>query len=145
MLRIRGGLPFVASRLSAVGWGRRRNRLLSHELRGMGHAATRARPRPRTTPGAGIRWDRVGRLGLLGVLCVILALYVPPVVHWIEQSQTAAHERSQVKSLQAEHDTLQARLRELHRPDAVEREARKLGMVAQGEKAYVVRGLPSGK
>ena len=111
----------------------------------MAHAATRVRPRPRSRPGSGIRWDRLGRLGLLGVLSVILALYVPPVVHWIEQSRTAAHERSQVKSLQAEHDALQARLRQLHRPNAVEIEARKLGMVAPGEKAYVVRGLPPKK
>ena len=74
---------------------------------------------------------------------MIVALYVPPVVHWIEQSQTAAHERSQVSSLQREHDALQTRLRELHRPDAIELEARRLGMVAQGEKAYVVRGLPA--
>jgi cell division protein FtsB len=91
----------------------------------------------------GIRWDRVGRLGLLGVLVVILALYVSPVMHWIEQSRTASHERSEVRSLQAEHDTLQGRLRDLRRPGAIEREARKLGMVAPGEKPYVVRGLPS--
>src|SRR3954447_7266574 len=106
-------------------------------------AATRVRPRarPRSFAGSGIRWDRVGRLGLLGVLFVILILYISPVVHWIEQSRTASHERSQVQSLQAEHDTLQARLRELHSPGAVEREARRLGMVAPGEKPYVVRGI----
>jgi cell division protein FtsB len=111
-------------------------------------AATRVRPRPRPRPRpraagvSGIRWDRVGRFGLLGVLGVILLLYVSPVVHWIEQSRTASHERSQVRSLQSEHDMLQARLRELHRPGAVEREARKLGMVAPGEKPYVVQGIP---
>jgi cell division protein FtsB len=109
-------------------------------------AASRVRPRPRprarSSATAGIRWDRVGRLGLLGVLFVILILYVSPVMHWIEQSRTAGHERSQVKSLQAEHDMLQARLRELHEPGAVEREARKLGMVAPGEKPYVVQGVP---
>jgi cell division protein FtsB len=107
----------------------------------MAHAATRVRPRPRTSPASGIRWDRVGRLGLLAVLFVILILYISPVVHWVEQSRTASHERSQVQSLQAEHDTLQARLRELHSPGAVEREARRLGMVAPGEKPYVVRGI----
>jgi cell division protein FtsB len=114
----------------------------------MAHAAaTRVRPRPRARPAtaSGIRWDRVGRLGLLGVLFVILILYISPVMHWIEQSGTASHERSQVKSLQAEHDMLQARLRDLHRPGAVEREARKLGMVAPGEKPYVVQGVPSGR
>ena|SRR5689334_2946665 len=107
--------------------------------------ATRVRPRPRTRAAAtsGIRWDRVGRLGLLGVLFVILILYISPVMHWIEQSGTAAHERSQVQSLQAEHNMLEARLRELHQPGAVEREARKLGMVAPGEKPYVVQGVPA--
>jgi cell division protein FtsB len=85
----------------------------------------------------------LGRLGLLGVLGIILILYVSPVLHWIEQSRTASHERSQVTSLQAEHDMLQARLRELRRPDAVQREARALGMVAPGEKPYVVQGVPS--
>jgi cell division protein FtsB len=103
----------------------------------------RPRPRPRSTAGAGIRWDRVGRLGLLAVLGIILILYISPVLHWIEQSRTASHERSQVRSLQAEHDMLQARLRELRRPDAVQREARKLGMVAPGEKPYVVQGIPA--
>jgi hypothetical protein len=114
-------------------------------------AATRVRPRPRPrarTRGSatsGIRWDRVGRLALLGVLFVIVILYVSPVMHWIEQSRTASHERSQVRSLQAEHDMLEARLRDLHRPGAVEREARKLGMVAPGEKPYVVQGMPGGR
>jgi cell division protein FtsB len=111
-------------------------------------AAPRVRPRPRPRPragstGVGIRWDRVGRLGLLAVLGIILILYISPVLHWIEQSRTASHERSQVNSLQAEHDMLQARLHQLRRPDAVQREARKLGMVAPGEKPYVVQGIPA--
>jgi cell division protein FtsB len=117
----------------------------------MAQAATTrgpVRPRPRSRPragpgGAGIRWDRVGRLALLGVLGIILILYISPVVHWIQQSGTASHERSQLRSLQAEHDKLQTRLRDLRRPDAIPREARKLGMVAPGEKPYVVQGIPS--
>ena len=108
-------------------------------------ARARPQPRSRSSSASGIRWDRVGRLALLGVLFVILMLYVSPVVHWIQQSGTASHEQSQVRSLQAEHDMLQARLRDLHRPGAVEREARKLGMVAPGEKPYVVQGIPRGR
>src|SRR5690349_6970188 len=99
----------------------------------MAQAATTrgaVRPRARSRParshsirgGAAIRWDRVGRLALLGVLGIILILYISPVVHWIQQSGTAAHEHSQVRALQAEHDRLQARLRELRRPDAIQRE-----------------------
>jgi cell division protein FtsB len=106
----------------------------------MAHAAA-TRVRARSAPG-GIRWDRLGRLGLLAVLGIILVLYISPVVHWIEQSRTAAHLHSQVRSLQAEHDGLETRLRQLHAPGAVEREARRLGMVGPGEKPYVVQGVP---
>jgi cell division protein FtsB len=113
-------------------------------------AATRVRPRPRTQRSrsalpSGIRWDRVGRFGLLAVLGIILILYVSPVVHWIQQSRTASHERATVNSLQSEHDALQARLRDLHRPGSVEREARRLGMVAPGEQPYVVQGIRGAK
>jgi cell division protein FtsB len=114
-------------------------------------AATRVRPRPRAQPrlrpraASGIRWDRVGRFGLLAVLGIILLLYVSPLVHWVQQSRTASHERATVRSLQAEHDALQARLSDLHRPGSVEREARRLGMVAPGERPYVVQGVPGGK
>ena len=84
-------------------------------------------------------------MGLLGVLLVILMLYVSPVVHWIEQSRTASHDRAQVRALQSEHDMLLARLHTLRRPDAVEQEARRLGMVAPGEKPYVVQGVAGGR
>ena len=33
-------------------------------------------------------------------------------------------------------------MRDLRRPAALEREARKLGMVKGGERSYVIRGLP---
>jgi cell division protein FtsB len=114
----------------------------------MAHSATsRAaiRPRPRVRFGEGIRWDRLARFGLLAVLGIIVLLYISPIVHWIQQSGTAGHERAQVKSLQAEHDALLTRLHQLRRPGAVEQEARKLGMVAPGERPYVVEGIPGGR
>jgi cell division protein FtsB len=103
---------------------------------------TRARVAPRR-PGArglgsGIRWERVGRVALLGVLVVIVLLYIPPVSHWIQQSRTAARGHEQVRELTRERAELRARLRELSGPGAVEREARRLGMVKPGERPYVV-------
>jgi cell division protein FtsB len=106
--------------------------------------ARSARPRiaPRKSgtrgPGSGIRWERVGRVALLGVLVVIVLLYIPPVTHWIQQSRTAARGRAQVRELKAERTHLRGRLRELSGPGAVEREARRLGMVKPGERPYVV-------
>jgi Septum formation initiator len=85
-----------------------------------------------------IRWHRVGRVALLAVLGVILLLYIRPVVHWIEQRNTAAHSRADLQRLQEEHDRLEGRLKALTGPDAIEREARAMGMVKQGERSYVI-------
>lgn len=90
-----------------------------------------------------IRWDRVGRYALLGTLLVILALYVPPAKHWIEQSRTAGHQQQDLRQLTEQNRTLKSRVRELRNPRALEREARRLGMVKRGERAYVIENLPS--
>jgi hypothetical protein len=112
----------------------------------MAGTATARSSRPRVAPrrgaarglGSGIRWERVGRVALLGVLAVIVLLYIPPVTHWIEQSHTAARGHDQVRQLERERTRLRARLRDLSGPGAVEREARRLGMVEPGERPYVV-------
>ena len=87
-----------------------------------------------------IHWHRVGRVALLAVLAIILALYIRPVVHWVQQRSTAAHSRQDLRQLQAEHDQLQRRLRSLSGPGAIDRAARSMGMVKPGERAYVIEG-----
>jgi cell division protein FtsB len=117
------------------------------KLPSMAGAASARSPRPRiaprsgrrAAPGAGIRWERVGRVALLFVLGVIVLLYIPPVKHWIQQSGTAARGHAQVRELKRERALLEARLRALTGPGAVEREARRLGMVRPGERPYVVQ------
>ena len=96
-----------------------------------------ARKRTRAA-GSGIRWERVGRVALLGVLAVIVLLYIPPVTHWIQQSRTADRGHEQVRQLKRQRAELRARLHELTAPGAVEREARRIGMVEPGERPYVV-------
>ena len=88
-----------------------------------------------------IRWDRVGRYALLGVLGVILLLYVSPAKHWIDQSATAGHQQAELDDLQAEHEQLRARLQALKAPGALERQARRLGMVKVGEQSFVIENL----
>jgi cell division protein FtsB len=90
----------------------------------------------------GIRWDRLGRMALLGVLGVILLLYISPAKHWIEQSGTASAQSQELHELKAENARLEQRARELRDPAALEREARSLGMVRQGERAYVIENPP---
>jgi cell division protein FtsB len=91
-------------------------------------------------PASGIHWHRVGRAALIAVLGVIVLLYIRPVAHYIEQRNTAANTRSDLQQLQAEHDRLKLRLRQLNGPGAIERQARSMGMVKQGERAYVIEG-----
>ena len=98
-------------------------------------ATARAR---RRQPAGRIRWDRLGRYALLAVLFAILLAYISPISHWLRQSETAKHEEAQLQELKAENAGLKRRVKNLKRPLALEREARKLGMVKEGERAYVV-------
>ena len=95
----------------------------------------------RTPPAGRIRWDRLGRYALLTVLFAILLAYLSPISNWMRQSETAKHEEAELRALQAENERLENRVRDLKRPIALEREARKLGMVKEGERAYVIPNL----
>ena len=85
-----------------------------------------------------IQWHRIGRVALLVVLGVILLLYIRPLTHWVQQRSTAEHSREDLQRLRKENRRLDRRLRQLTGPAAIEAEARKMGMVKQGERAYVI-------
>jgi len=86
----------------------------------------------------GIRWDRLGRIALLVTLAFVLLLYISPVTRWVAQSRTAAEHRTELRELKADNARLKARAGNLRRPDALEREARGLGMVRRGERPFVI-------
>ncbi len=104
-------------------------------------------PRPRIIEGrpggsSGIRWDRIGRFVVLGVCLLVVLLYLRPLTAiWSARGEAAAR-HSELTKLQREHNSLAARIAALKNPAALEREARRLGMVKPGEKAYVIKGLP---
>ena len=91
---------------------------------------------------ATVRWDRVGRVALLLLLGVVLLLYVNPAVNYVKTWQTANAKRDDVNRLQAQNKRLRARKAAMKQPATLEHEARALGMVRPGERAYVIRGLP---
>ena len=74
-----------------------------------------------------IRWDRLGRWALIGVFALVLYLYIGPALSWLQTYREAARQREAVAELRA--------------PGALEREARRLGMVKKGERAYIVEGV----
>jgi cell division protein FtsB len=100
------------------------------------NAYARAAARPN------IRWDRLGRVFLLGVLFVILLMYVSPLTRWITQKSTAREDTAELRQLQTTNAELKLRLKSLQSPQALELRARKLGMVKQGERAFVIENLP---
>src|SRR3954454_23127897 len=100
--------------------------------------SARRRQAPARAPRAQIQWQKVGRLALLFTLFVIVLLYIRPVSHWLQQRSTAAHSQADLRDLQREHDRLSSRLKQLSGTGAVEREARKMGMVRSGERPYAV-------
>lgn len=92
---------------------------------------------------ARIRWDRVGRVALLAVLVALVLLYAGPARSYVAARGEAEQRRAAVAELQREHRDLLTRRAELRSGAALEREARRLGLVKPGERSFVVRGLPA--
>ena len=90
------------------------------------------------------RWDRVGRMALLIVLVGIVGLYVGPLHSYWSTRQEAQAKQTEVQRLQRESVRLRERRAALRSKGALQKEARRLGMVLPGERAYSVSGLPKG-
>src|SRR3712207_8295723 len=55
---------------------------------------------------------------------------------WWQQSRTASAQKDELRDLTEENRSLKKQVRALRDPGALERQARRLGMVRQGERAY---------
>jgi cell division protein FtsB len=113
-----------------------------------GSRRTAGSPRaPRRAPAAGlrsrVRWDRVGRLGLLIVLCVVAGLYVQRGLAYLAVRSQADQQKAIVQQLTQANASLRAQQRSLNSPATILRDARALGMVRVGEHPYEVTGLPT--
>lgn len=99
------------------------------------------RPAPRRggARSSRVRWDKLGRVILVLVLFAVLISYVSPVLNFVDAWRDSGAERTQLQDLQRENAKLRARAGSLDGPDAAERAARRLGMVASGERSYVIK------
>jgi cell division protein FtsB len=97
----------------------------------------------RRPAAARVRWDRIARCTLLVVLFGVLLLYIGPARNYLSTYHQANSAKAQVAALQHENRRLRSEQRALRSPLAVARAARRLGMVKDGEKPFVVQGLPS--
>ena len=86
-----------------------------------------------------VRWDRVGRIALTLVLFGVLVSYLNPVVNLVDAWSDSKAGEEKLAQLQREHTDLQAQVDEARSEMTLEREARRLGMIRPGERAYVIR------
>lgn len=110
-------------------------------------AATRStRPRPHATgvrgAARGIRWDRLGRVLMLGVFALVAIVLAHGASSFLQTRAEAQQEAAIVAQLQAEHHQLLARDAALRRPQTIISDARALGMVRAGEQSFAVTRPP---
>ena len=105
----------------------------------------RMRPAPRRRssgrPRSRIHWDKLGRVVLVLVLFGILASYIGPTIGFVNAWRDSGAKREQLRRLKDQNERLKARAAAVDGPAEAEQSARRLGMVAVGERAYVIRGL----
>jgi cell division protein FtsB len=94
-------------------------------------------------PKLRVRWDRAGRIGLLVVLGVVVALYVQHTLAYLSTRSQANQQQAIVSRLQRANTALERQQRSLSDPAVIVRDARALGMVRPGERPYVIPGLAS--
>jgi cell division protein FtsB len=82
-----------------------------------------------------MRWLAVGAIVLVGLL------YARPLKSYLGTKHELAQRAADVQSLKAEKRKLQHQLAEASTPEALQREARRLGLVRPGEKLFIVKGI----
>jgi len=82
-----------------------------------------------------LRWLAVGAIVLVGLL------YARPLRSYLNTKHDLASRATDVRVLRAERRALQRRLAEASTPEALERQARRLGLVRPGERLFIVKGI----
>jgi cell division protein FtsB len=96
--------------------------------------------RPRRKPSRStiaLRWAAVGALGLVAFL------YYRPAHSYFSTRSSLDQRSAEVARLRVEHVALTRQLARSTSTQALEREARRLGLVRPGERLYIVKGINS--
>lgn len=109
-------------------------------------AASRRRPASRRKPAARrgasrVNWDRVGRIALTLVLAAVLYSYLNPAIDFVKTYTATTDAKAKLHELLHENKRLHKRVQSAEDPIVVDRKARGLGMVDEGETPVVIRGL----
>jgi cell division protein FtsB len=96
-----------------------------------------------SSPTRRVRWDRLGRIAMGGVLLALAYLYLSAGVHIFSTWRQAHRDDATVATMQREHRQLASQHESLSKQSTLEAQARRLGMVKQGERPYIISGLPN--
>jgi cell division protein FtsB len=115
-------------------------------------AAPRRHPRPAPRkrpllvarpPKLRVRWERVGRIGLLVVLTIVVGLYVEHTLSYFATHTQADRQQAIVTKLTRQNAQLAKQAKALNTPSMIVSQARALGMVRPNERPYVITGQPA--
>jgi cell division protein FtsB len=82
-----------------------------------------------------LRWLAVGAIVLVALL------YARPLRSYLDTKHQLAQRAADVRALKSEKRDLQRRLADASTPEALQREARRLGLVRPGERLFIVTGI----
>ena len=82
-----------------------------------------------------MRWLAVGAIVLVGLL------YARPLRSYLSTKHQLAQRAADVRALETEKRDLQHQLADASTPEALQREARRLGLVRPGERLFIVKGI----
>jgi len=77
----------------------------------------------------------------VGAILLVCLLYARPLRSYLSAKHDLASRAAEVRSLAAEKRELRQRLAHATTPEALEREARRLGLVRPGERLFIVKGI----
>jgi cell division protein FtsB len=78
---------------------------------------------------------------VLGVFVFVAFLYYQPLRSYFQTRDALSQRKDEVRGLQAEKRSLERRLAEGDSPEALARDARRLGYVRPGEQLFIVKGI----
>jgi cell division protein FtsB len=78
---------------------------------------------------------------VLGVFVFVAFLYYQPLRSYFQTRDALSQRKDEVRGLHAEKRSLERRLAEGDSPEALARDARRLGYVRPGEQLFIVKGI----
>ncbi len=91
------------------------------------------------------RRRRLGRLLPVIVLAVVAYFYYRPLSSWMHTRDSLRQRQTQVAALEREKQALERAVTRATSLPALERRARRIGLVRPGEQLFIVKGIPAWK